>query len=88
MAFRIPDIEKRDRERKKQERLRLELREAEKPLNPGGSLPAEAKNLIRHRVKNARNSQTWHPDDLHRRTRLDWADLLDIPDSAPDDYEG
>lgn len=70
--MRVIDPDRQDRERKKRERLRLELHGASGPLNPGGELPKEAKKLIRQYVKDARQRQTWHsrnnsegiPDDL------------------------
>jgi len=78
---RVIDPDKADRERKKRERLRLELHQASQPLNPGGELPAEAKNLIRHHIKKARDAQTWH------RPR-DEIELPQDPILAPDEVEG
>jgi len=84
VAFRVPDPDKEDRELKKRQQLRRELYDEAKPLNPGGELSAESKNLILARVHDGLKRQTWRPTYAWPPAWLGW---LTDPDPFDPDEE-
>jgi len=80
VAFRVPDPDKENREAKKRQALRRELYDEAQPLNPGGELSGESKNLISARVRLALKRQTWREPRPGLPAWLDWLADPDPPD--------